>query len=78
MIISPIKIGIFLGAAVCISRRRKFFKMVSSYSSLKVVIPLYITKVISSPSDLKDYFFESFNTHQFSVLEVTWSPNLIF
>ena len=71
MIISPIKIGIFLGAAVCISRRRKFFKMVSSYSSLKVVIPLYITKVISNPSDLKDYFFESFNTHQFSVLEVT-------
>ena len=71
MIISPIKIGIFLGAAVCISRRRKFFKLVSSYSSLKVVIPLYITKVISNPSDLKDYFFESFNTHQFSVLEVT-------
>ena len=71
MIISPIKIGIFLGAAVCISRRRKFFKMVSSYSSLKVVIPLYITKTISNPSDLKDYFFESFNTHQFSVLEVT-------
>ena len=71
MIISPIKIGIFLGAAVCISRRRKFFKMVSRYSSLKVVIPLYITESISNPSDLKDYFFESFNTHQFSVLEVT-------
>ena len=71
MIISPIKIGIFLGAAVCISRRRTFFKMVFSFSSLKVVIPLYITKVISNPSDLKDYFFESFNTHQFSVLEVT-------
>ena len=70
MIISPIKIGIFLGAAVCISRRRKFFKMVSSYSSLKVVIPWY-TESISNPSDLKDYFFESFNTHQFSVLEVT-------
>ena len=71
MIISPIKIGIFLGAAVCISRIRKFFKMVSSYSSIKVVIPLYITESISNPSDLKDYFFESFNTHQFSVLEVT-------
>ena len=45
--------------------------MFSGYSSLKVVIPLYITESISNPSDLKDYFFESFNTHQFSVLEVT-------
>ena len=44
--------------------------MFSSCSSIKVMIPWY-TKAISNPSDLKDYFFESFNTHQFSVLEVT-------
>ena len=44
--------------------------MFSSYSSIKVMIPWY-TETISNPSDLKDYFFESFHTHQFSVLEVT-------
>ena len=37
---------------------------------LKVVIPWY-TGAISNPSDLKDYFYASFNTHQFSVIEVS-------
>ena len=34
-----------------------------------MVIPWY-TGAISNPSDLKNYFYASFNTHQFSVVEV--------
>ena len=44
---------------------------------LQVVIPWY-TGAISNPSDLKDYFFTSFHTHQFSVIEVDSSSLQIF
>ena len=44
---------------------------------LKVMIPWY-TGAISNPSDLKDYFFTSFHTHQFSVIEVDSSSLQIF
>ena len=44
--------------------------MFSSIELLKVVIPWY-TGAISNPSDLKNYFHASFNTHQFSVIEVS-------
>ena len=69
LIISPVKIALFLGAMVGTIKNE-------SLHFLQVVIPWY-TGAISSPSDLTTHFSASFGTHQFSVIEVGHSYTIM-
>ena len=84
LLIAPVKIGLFLGAMVSSPFSAFLGKSTLQYCCMplpynksqfctpwQVVIPWY-SGAIQQPSDLATHFYSSFNSHQFTVAEVSF------